>query len=272
VPPVTAPDLDRFARLDSLGLTVTGQQIFGDHAVLFCQVTVPDDRCPGCGGETLDQATEPRPSSESSALRSSRAPGWEDSNPTPATTQAPLVRAGLARGFLVSVPATCQFVLRGRSPQTQRTAGCVGAKQGRVPATRTHPPGLHPGAALTAAIPQRWIARSLRSGWQDSKTAPNNAQDRPETSESLERQRIWLELEASGQDPGECLRLWPTCLVRARRARGLRRLGGCSSRFGVGGLIRRRVRSVRRHGCRDIADGATAPYVAPDRYRDRSHE
>jgi hypothetical protein len=29
---VTGPDLDRFARLDSLGLTVTGQQIFGDHA------------------------------------------------------------------------------------------------------------------------------------------------------------------------------------------------------------------------------------------------
>jgi len=49
VPPVTAADLDRFARLDSLGLTVTGQQIFPDHAVLFCQVTVADDRCPGCG-------------------------------------------------------------------------------------------------------------------------------------------------------------------------------------------------------------------------------
>ena len=48
-PPVTAPDLDRFARLDSLGLTVTAQQIFPDHAVLFCQVTVADDRCPGCG-------------------------------------------------------------------------------------------------------------------------------------------------------------------------------------------------------------------------------
>jgi len=31
VPPVTAPDLDWFARLHSLGLTVTGQQIFA-HA------------------------------------------------------------------------------------------------------------------------------------------------------------------------------------------------------------------------------------------------
>jgi transposase len=51
VPPVTAPDLDRFARLDSLGLTVTGQQIFPGHAVLFCEITVPDDRCPGCGGQ-----------------------------------------------------------------------------------------------------------------------------------------------------------------------------------------------------------------------------
>ena len=49
VPPVTVPDLDRFARLDSVGLTVTGQQIFPDHAVLFCEVTVADDRCLGCG-------------------------------------------------------------------------------------------------------------------------------------------------------------------------------------------------------------------------------
>ena len=48
---MTAPDLDRFARLDSLGLTVAGQHIFPDHAVLFCQVTVPDDRCPSCGGQ-----------------------------------------------------------------------------------------------------------------------------------------------------------------------------------------------------------------------------
>ena len=47
---MTPPDLDRFARLDSLGLTVTGQQIFPDHAVLFCEVTVGDDRCAGCGG------------------------------------------------------------------------------------------------------------------------------------------------------------------------------------------------------------------------------
>jgi transposase len=47
-PPVTDPDLDRFARLDSLGLAVTAQQIYPDRAVLFCQVTV-DDRCPGCG-------------------------------------------------------------------------------------------------------------------------------------------------------------------------------------------------------------------------------
>jgi transposase len=49
-PLVTPPDLDRFARLDSLGLSVSGQQIFPDHAVLFCEVTVPDDRCAGCGG------------------------------------------------------------------------------------------------------------------------------------------------------------------------------------------------------------------------------
>jgi len=48
-PPVTAPDLNTFARLDGLGLTVTAQQVRPDKAVLFCAPTTADDRCPGCG-------------------------------------------------------------------------------------------------------------------------------------------------------------------------------------------------------------------------------
>jgi len=48
-PPVTAPDLNSFARLDVLGLEVTGQQIWPDRAVLFCAPTTTEDCCPSCG-------------------------------------------------------------------------------------------------------------------------------------------------------------------------------------------------------------------------------
>ena len=41
-PPVTPPDLTVFARLDVLGLRVTGQQVWPDKAILFCSLTGPD--------------------------------------------------------------------------------------------------------------------------------------------------------------------------------------------------------------------------------------
>ena len=47
------PDLDAFCRLDTLGLTVVGQQLDGSRAVLACQVRegLEQDRwCRGCGG------------------------------------------------------------------------------------------------------------------------------------------------------------------------------------------------------------------------------
>ena len=48
VPPVTSPDLTTFARLDSLGLRVLGQQVWPDKAVLFCSPTAGEDHCPRC--------------------------------------------------------------------------------------------------------------------------------------------------------------------------------------------------------------------------------
>jgi transposase-like protein len=45
----SCPDLDSFCLLDRLGLSVTGQQIDDDHAVLACRVLEPDDWCPRCG-------------------------------------------------------------------------------------------------------------------------------------------------------------------------------------------------------------------------------
>ena len=43
------PDLSAFARLDGLGLEVTGQRIEPDHAVLACRITGEDRWCRRCG-------------------------------------------------------------------------------------------------------------------------------------------------------------------------------------------------------------------------------
>jgi transposase len=45
------PDLTTFARLDELGLEVTGQRLAPDHAVLACRVVEPDSWCRRCGSE-----------------------------------------------------------------------------------------------------------------------------------------------------------------------------------------------------------------------------
>ena len=41
----SCPDLDTSARLDALGLSVTGQLIDDDRAVLACRVVEPDEWC-----------------------------------------------------------------------------------------------------------------------------------------------------------------------------------------------------------------------------------
>ena len=50
------PDLSAFTRLDGLGLEVTGQRIWPDHAVLACRITGADRWCRRCGcqGESRD--------------------------------------------------------------------------------------------------------------------------------------------------------------------------------------------------------------------------
>ena len=45
------PDLTAFARLDGLGLSVTGQRLEPDRAVLACRVVEPDQWCRRCGSE-----------------------------------------------------------------------------------------------------------------------------------------------------------------------------------------------------------------------------
>jgi transposase len=51
------PDLTIFARLDGLGLSVIGQRLEPDRAVLSCRVVEPDRWCHDCGGEGLARDT-----------------------------------------------------------------------------------------------------------------------------------------------------------------------------------------------------------------------
>ncbi|MFC5999907.1 ISL3 family transposase, partial [Quadrisphaera sp. GCM10027208] len=55
-----APDLTTFARLDELGLEVTGQLLKPDRAVLTCRVVEPDQWCRRCGAEGVARDTVTR--------------------------------------------------------------------------------------------------------------------------------------------------------------------------------------------------------------------
>ena len=51
------PDLSAYARLDGLGLEVTGQRIEPDHAVLACRITGEDRWCRRCGCQCISRDT-----------------------------------------------------------------------------------------------------------------------------------------------------------------------------------------------------------------------
>jgi transposase len=54
------PELDSFCLLDRLGLSVTGQQVRDDHAVLECRVVESDDWCHECGCQGAPRDTVTR--------------------------------------------------------------------------------------------------------------------------------------------------------------------------------------------------------------------
>ncbi|TLP71105.1 transposase family protein [Nesterenkonia sphaerica] len=56
-PAFVSPDLDSFCLLDGLGLTVTGQHIRRDRAILECGVTVDDPWCRSCRGRGIPRGT-----------------------------------------------------------------------------------------------------------------------------------------------------------------------------------------------------------------------
>ena len=103
------PDLTTFARLDELGLEVTGQRLEPDRAVLACRVVAPDRWCRRCGCEgaprdtvTRRLAHEPfgwRPSVLEVTVRRYRCTGcgrvWRQDTSLAAEPRAKISRAGL---------------------------------------------------------------------------------------------------------------------------------------------------------------------------------
>ena len=51
------PDLSAFTRLDDLGLEVTGQRIWPDHAVLACRIAGEDRWYRRCGCQGISRGT-----------------------------------------------------------------------------------------------------------------------------------------------------------------------------------------------------------------------
>lgn len=56
-PTYFAPDLDSFCLLDGLSLTVTGQQVQRDRAILECRLAEDDLWCRDCSGEGVSRGT-----------------------------------------------------------------------------------------------------------------------------------------------------------------------------------------------------------------------
>jgi hypothetical protein len=104
------PDLMTFARLDELGLELTGQRLGTDGAVLACRVVEPDDWCHRCGEAgrargtvTRRLAHEPygwRPTTLMVSARRYRCIGrghvWRQDTTTAAAPRAKLSRRALA--------------------------------------------------------------------------------------------------------------------------------------------------------------------------------
>jgi transposase len=103
------PDLTTFARLDELGLEVTGQRLEADRALLACRVVQPDQWCRRCGCEGTPRDTvlrrlahEPlgwRPTTLVVTIRRYRCTGcghvWRQDTTRAAEPRARLSRRGL---------------------------------------------------------------------------------------------------------------------------------------------------------------------------------
>ena len=109
IPAFDSPDLTTFARINDLGLVVTGQHLEPDRAVLACRVVEPDQWCRRCGCEgnprdtvTRQLAHEPlgwRPTTLIVTIRRYQCTGcghvWRQDTTQAADPRAKLSRRGL---------------------------------------------------------------------------------------------------------------------------------------------------------------------------------
>ena len=101
------PDLSAFARLDGLGLEVTGQRVEADHAVLARRITGEDRWCRRCGCQGICRGTVVR--------RLAHEPyGWRPTIVHVSVVPLPVpgVRSRVASGHESSSPATRQALAR----------------------------------------------------------------------------------------------------------------------------------------------------------------
>ena len=98
------PDLTTFARLDELGLEVTGQRLEPGRAVLACRVLEPDQWCRRCGCEGTASGQR-HPGAGARAVRVATDDAGRDGPPVPVHR----VRARVAPGHHAARPS------RGRS-------------------------------------------------------------------------------------------------------------------------------------------------------------
>jgi hypothetical protein len=142
------PDLTTFARLDTLGLQVTGQFLEPDRAVLACRVLGRDDLCGRCGGQgrlrdstTRRLAHEPfgwRPTILLVTVRRYRCEGcghvWRHDTSAAAEPRARLSRGGLrwALTRLVAQHLTVARIAEGLSVSWNTANDAVLAEGRRV--------------------------------------------------------------------------------------------------------------------------------------------
>ena len=75
------PDLTTFARVDELGLVVTGQRLESDRAVLACRVVEADDWCHQCGEQACPRHGCPRAGARTVGVATHDADGHRPPSP-----------------------------------------------------------------------------------------------------------------------------------------------------------------------------------------------
>ncbi len=171
------PDLSAFTRLDDLGLEVTGQRMWPDHAVLACRIVAEDRWCQRCGCQGVARDTvirrlahEPygwRPTFLHVSVRRYRCPEcahvWRQDMSQAADPRAKLSRAAVRwalTGVVVHHVTVARISAPGRLDPTSESS-FTPPEVGKAPPPRNPLPSL-------PLLPGR--SNGLQPGWPPSLT------------------------------------------------------------------------------------------------------